>query len=230
MLPGSNGPVQPTGAPIDTLCRTLERWRTDVPERSIVSDNTPGSATPEPNAHANEQGAGPQPAAPTPGSRDAQVPPSAPPGGYTGAYGQPPAQGAYPPPPAGAYPAAGQSAYPPAYGAPGASPGYPAYGAAPAYGYGAQPKTNVLAIVSLIASIVGLIGILPIIGSIGAVVTGHISLHQLKTSGENGRGMALAGTIVGYVGLGLWIIGMIVVFSLLAWAASQGGRVVYSSL
>jgi hypothetical protein len=87
----------------------------------------------------------------------------------------------------------------------------------------------VLAIVSLIASIVGLVGILPIIGSIGGVVTGHISLHQLKTNGENGRGMALAGTIIGYVGLALWAIGLIVVFSLLAWAAGQGSSFDYNS-
>uniref|UniRef100_UPI0013E3F01B DUF4190 domain-containing protein n=1 Tax=Microbacterium sp. CPCC 204701 TaxID=2493084 RepID=UPI0013E3F01B len=91
--------------------------------------------------------------------------------------------------------------------------GAPAYG----YGYGAQPKTNVLAIVSLVASIVGFIGLLPIIGSIGAIITGHISLNQIKTNGENGRGMALAGTIVGYVGLGLWIIGTIAFFGFVAW-------------
>ena len=151
-----------------------------------------------------------------------------------------PAPGAYPPPPAqGAYPPAAQGAYPPAYGAPAqGAPGQPygqppaygaAYGAAPAYGYGAQPKTNVLAIVSLIASIVGFIGILPIIGSIAGVITGHISLNQLKSNGENGRGMALAGTIVGYVGLAFWIVGAIILFSFIAWAASQSSGYTYSS-
>jgi hypothetical protein len=51
--------------------------------------------------------------------------------------------------------------------------------------------------------------ILPLIGSIVGVITGHMSLHQLKTSGEQGRGMALAGTIVGWVGVGLGILGLI---------------------
>lgn len=115
----------------------------------------------------------------------------------------PPAQGAYPPPaygsPAGSAPAYGAT---PAYGS------APAYGAAPAYGYGAPAKTNTLAIVSLIASISAFV-ILPFIGSVVGVITGHMSLNQLKTNGEQGRGMALAGTIVGWVGLGLAILGTI---------------------
>jgi hypothetical protein len=134
-----------------------------------------------------------------------------------------PAPGAYPPPPA--YnapdaPAPAAPAAPPAYSAPpayGTTPGYgttqaygtaPAYGAAPAYSYGATAKTNTLAIVSLIASIAAFI-IVPFVGSVVGVITGHMSLNQLKTSGEQGRGMALAGTIVGWVGLGLAILGII---------------------
>ena len=168
-----------------------------------VSDNTPDATVPDPAAQ------------PGPG-----YPPPAPP-----AYGAPTASGA--------------AQTPPAYGAPqapyGAAPQYgaaPRYGAAPqygapAYGYGAPAKTNVLAIVSLIASIVGFIGILPFIGSLGGIITGHISLNQLKTNGENGRGMALAGTIVGYVGLALWILGTILFFAFFAWAMNQG--TVYSS-
>lgn len=113
----------------------------------------------------------------------------------------PPAQ-QYAPPAVAATPPA---AAPPAY-APPAAP--PAQAATPAYAppgytpYPAAPKTNVLAIVSLVSSVVGLF-ILPLIGSVAAVITGHISLRQLKTSGEGGRGMALAGTIIGWVGVGL---------------------------
>lgn len=116
-----------------------------------------------------------------------------------------PQPGGHPPvPPAPAYgspPAYGSA---PAYGAP------PAYGAAPAYGYGygAPAKTNTLAIVSLIASISAFV-ILPFIGSVVGVITGHMSLSQLKTNGEQGRGLALAGTIVGWVGLGLAVLGII---------------------
>jgi hypothetical protein len=35
---------------------------------------------------------------------------------------------------------------------------------------------------------------------------GHISLNQIKRSGEGGRGMALAGIIVGWAGLALLVI------------------------
>lgn len=124
------------------------------------------------------------------------APPTPPAPGYP-----PPAQ-QYAPPAVAAPPPA---AAPPAY-APPAAP--PAQAPAPAYAppgytpYPAGPKTNVLAIVSLVSSVVGLF-ILPLIGSVAAVITGHISLRQLKTSGEGGRGMALAGTIVGWVGVGL---------------------------
>jgi hypothetical protein len=52
-------------------------------------------------------------------------------------------------------------------------------------------KTNVLAIVSLITSILGL-------GLVG-VITGHIGLNQIKKTSEQGRGLAIAGLVIGYV-------------------------------
>lgn len=71
--------------------------------------------------------------------------------------------------------------------------GYPAY--PQAYGqqpYPAAPKTNTLAIVSLVSSF---------FVSLVAVITGHIALGQIKQRGEAGRGLALAGLIIGYVGI-----------------------------
>jgi len=47
---------------------------------------------------------------------------------------------------------------------------------------------------------------LPPIGWIVGVITGHIGKNQIKQSGEGGNGMATAGLIMGYVGLGLTII------------------------
>ncbi|MDF2580602.1 MAG: hypothetical protein K0S49_2181 [Microbacterium sp.] len=131
-----------------------------------------------------------------------------------------PASGAPVPPPAPPYAnPPQQQAYQPA--------GYPP----PAYGYGGyQPqKTNALAIVSMIASIVGFIWILPIIGSIAGVIMGHISLSQIKRTNENGRGMALAGLIVGYAGLALAIVGVIIFASFIGWAIEQDSYSSYSS-
>ena len=171
----------------DTPAAALGLWSQTSKKGRPVSDNTPQNPAPEPGSY--------PPVPPTPA---ADQPAQPAPGAYP-----PPAQGAYPPPaygsPAGSAPAYGAT---PAYGS------APAYGAAPAYGYGAPAKTNTLAIVSLIASISAFV-ILPFIGSVVGVITGHMSLNQLKTNGEQGRGMALAGTIVGWVGLGLAILGTI---------------------
>ncbi|WP_052676770.1 DUF4190 domain-containing protein [Microbacterium trichothecenolyticum] len=136
---------------------------------------------------------------------------------FAGAYPPPAQGGAYPPP---AYGSPAGSA--PTYGAP-AYGSAPAYGAAPGYGYGAPAKTNTLAIVSLIASISAFV-ILPFIGSVVGVITGHMSLNQLKTSGEQGRGMALAGTIVGWVGLGLAILGTIAAILFFSFLAGMYGQ------
>lgn len=51
--------------------------------------------------------------------------------------------------------------------------------------------TNVLAIVSLVLSILGFCLI--------ASILGHIALSQIKKTGEQGRGLAIAGIVVGYV-------------------------------
>jgi hypothetical protein len=83
------------------------------------------------------------------------------------------------------------------------------YGAA-AYQPGMVPPTNTLAIVALILGFV-----LPL----GGIIAGHIALGQIKRTGEGGHGLALAGTILGYVftGLGLLIgIFYIIFFALLA--------------
>lgn len=55
------------------------------------------------------------------------------------------------------------------------------------------PKTNTLAIVTLIAGICGF--------NLIAVILGHISLSQIKTSGEGGRTLAIIGLVLGYIGL-----------------------------
>lgn len=64
------------------------------------------------------------------------------------------------------------------------------------------PKTNVLAIVSLVSAF---------FISLVAVITGHLALSQIKKTGEGGRGLAIAGLILGYVGIVGGIIAIIVI-------------------
>jgi hypothetical protein len=100
------------------------------------------------------------------------------------------------------------------------SPGqnYSSYGG-PQGSYG-NPRTNPLAITSLclgIAQIVlGLIiGFFNLILGIGALVCGIIALNQIKTRGERGRGMAIAGIVISVVGFVLLIILVIAAVSIL---------------
>jgi Domain of unknown function (DUF4190) len=116
-------------------------------------------------------------------------PGSAQPGSVQPAYGQPGyGQPGY------AQPGFGQ----PGYGqAPGGYPA-PAYGYPPPYGYPPeQRRTNGLAIASMVLGIVWIWWI----GSILAVIFGHIALSQIKGRGEGGRGMAIAGLVLGYIGI-----------------------------
>lgn len=65
-----------------------------------------------------------------------------------------------------------------------------------------QAKTNTLAIVALISVFfINLLGI----------ILGHIALNQIKTTGEGGRGLALAAVIIGYASVVIGIIVLIVV-------------------
>ncbi|HJT92586.1 MAG TPA: peptidylprolyl isomerase [Mycobacterium sp.] len=93
----------------------------------------------------------------------------------------PPPHGGYPPPPSGEYPPLPPGGYPTEYY--GYSAGYSA-------GY-AQPRTtNALAIASLVCAFV--------FAPLG-IVFGHISLSQIKKTGEEGRGLALAGLVISYL-------------------------------
>ena len=70
--------------------------------------------------------------------------------------------------------------------------------------YPAGPRTNPLAIVAFVASLAALF--IWFFGSLAAVICGHIALSQIKRTGEGGRSLALAGVIIGYVGLGLTVL------------------------
>lgn len=88
------------------------------------------------------------------------------------------------------------------YQPPGGSPSYP-----PAPGYWQQPgypvvqqrTTDGLAIASMVLGIVWVWWI----GSILAVIFGHIALRRIAREGKAGRGMAIAGLVLGYIGVGI---------------------------
>ena len=68
-----------------------------------------------------------------------------------------------------------------------------------------KPKiTNGMAIASLVLSIIGIIFgwlVLPILCSILGLIFGIIALNKIKKTGEGGKGLAIAGIIIGGVGL-----------------------------
>lgn len=76
--------------------------------------------------------------------------------------------------------------------------------------YTAAPaaKWNVLSIVSIITSFVGL--------HLVGIITGHISLSQIKKTGEQGKVLAIIGLVLGYIGIVVVIIVIIANIALLA--------------
>jgi Sec-independent protein secretion pathway component TatC len=67
----------------------------------------------------------------------------------------------------------------------------------------ASEKTNTLAIVSLILAF-----FIPLVGAI----LGHVAMGQIKKTGEQGRGIALAGVIIGWVFTALSILAAVLFF------------------
>jgi hypothetical protein len=53
---------------------------------------------------------------------------------------------------------------------------------------------NTLSVVSLASALTG-------IGALMAIITGHVSLAQIKKSGENGRVLAIVGVVLGYLNI-----------------------------
>ncbi|MBV8430112.1 MAG: DUF4190 domain-containing protein [Solirubrobacterales bacterium] len=184
---------------------------------SVPGSSVPGGAPPTISA--------PLPAVPggyAPGRGG--YPPAAGPGGYPaaaapGGYPSAAAPGAYP---QAGFPPAGQapppSPYPSAPAPPGsASTGYPATGGyppQPVHGYWPQPQapgfvpvtsTNGLAIASLVLGILWLFWL----GSLVGLILGVVALKQIKIRNQRGRGIAIAGVVLGILGLVVLVIGII---------------------
>ncbi|MGH3677048.1 MAG: DUF4190 domain-containing protein [Mycobacterium sp.] len=90
---------------------------------------------------------------------------------------------------------------PPAYPAP-----YPGYAANPydPYRQGRPLGTNGWAIAALVTSLVSLVfcGLTSVIG----LILGLIAMRDTKRSGQDGFGIALAGTIIGAIPILLWVL------------------------
>jgi hypothetical protein len=146
-----------------------------------TGEPNPYAAPGQPGPYGNPAPGAPEYGSPAPG-------PAAPSYGAPGPESQPYGSQAY-----GA-PAYGTSPYgAPGYGTP---PGQPGYG----YPY-AAPKTNGLAIAALVVSLISLVSCPPA-GLAGAIM-GHLSRRQIAQRREEGAGMALAGIIVGWIGVAL---------------------------
>ena len=80
------------------------------------------------------------------------------------------------------------------------------YNSAPSY---SPPPNSSMAVVSLVAGILGWTFI-PLLGSIVAVITGHMAKKEIRESGGRlgGDGLATAGLILGYVSLGIGLVGL----------------------
>lgn len=108
-------------------------------------------------------------------------------------------------------------------------PGYqqPAYQQQPPYVgggmYGAPPpaETNSNAIIALVCGIGAFV--ICGLGAIPAIIFGNKALAEIEASGgrQEGRGMAQAGRIIGWVAVAMWAIGIILFIILIAAAAGS---------
>ena len=88
-----------------------------------------------------------------------------------------------------------------------AAPSYPPgpYGSS-YYPTAAKLGTNGMAIASMVLGILWVYWI----GSILALVFGYVALSQIKSTRQSGRGMAIAGVVLGWVGVGTLVLLIII--------------------
>jgi hypothetical protein len=108
----------------------------------------------------------------------------------------------------------------------------PPYGAPPRYGYPAPPRpagTNGFAVASLVLSIFWLLWF----GSLLAVIFSFVAFQQIRASGElqRGRGLAIAGLVIGLIGLFALAITILVIANIPSYCVtnSHGVRVCHGN-
>ncbi len=61
------------------------------------------------------------------------------------------------------------------------------------------------------------------LATIPAVVCGHMARSQIRRTGEQGAGMALAGLILGWIGVGFTVLVVIAAIAIVAAVSSGSG-------
>ena len=96
----------------------------------------------------------------------------------------------------------------------------PAYPGAPAPVPGPVPggrRTSGMAVASLVLGIAAFIPVIPLLPAIPAIVAGHVARRTIRRTGQPGEGLALAGLVLGYLSIALFVLVMA------AWAAIGDG-------
>ena len=78
-------------------------------------------------------------------------------------------------------------------------------------GLGGGLVCSILSLVPVIGILFSIVAMFLWIAPILAVIFGHVSRGQIKRTGEDGRGQATAGLVIGYIGIGFALL-MIVIF------------------
>jgi len=88
----------------------------------------------------------------------------------------------------------------------------------------ADKPTNTMAVISLISGILGLT-VVPFLGSIIALVLGYMARKEIKESdgAQEGDGIAVAGLVMGWIGVGLGACACIAALALFLFVFSFAG-------
>ena len=91
------------------------------------------------------------------------------------------------------------------------------------YYYGGPPPTQSsgTATAALVLGICGFL-VCPLICTIAAIICGNVAINEIDRSGGRitGRDMAKAGLILGWVGVGLCVLGILIIAGFIVWGAS----------
>ena len=85
----------------------------------------------------------------------------------------------------------------------------------------APAGNNALAIASLVCGVAQVM--LWPLATIPAVVLGHVARHQIRRTGEQGAGLALAGLILGWIGVGFALLAIVGIVLIVAATSGTGG-------